>query len=319
MGNGPYIYKAFGLTIASEFYLPELVAAENRSTVDLVIEKRNLTSVWEKVKQDEKRFLVHDNICYFEVPGLAIYSIEDGKRICVTPLMDAEEDRIRIYLLSSCMAAVLIQRQILPMHGSAIEIDGKAYGIVGRSGAGKSTIASAFLQKGFRLISDDLLPITFTEANTPVITPAFPHQKLWEESLHNYELDTNHYQPLVRNGRKYAIPVNQQFVNQPLPLHGIIELVKTEEPSIDWNPVNKFERLRLLYKHTFRKSILFQYDLIEWHFEAMSKLSNQITIHQIKRPTNRFTPYELADIVLHHIKTGGERENEEQFIAPSIR
>ena len=38
------------------------------------------------------------------------------------------------------MGALLMQRKILPLHGSAIAIDGKAYAFVGDSGAGKSTL-----------------------------------------------------------------------------------------------------------------------------------------------------------------------------------
>ena len=38
------------------------------------------------------------------------------------------------YLLGTCMGTILMQRKILPLHGSAIEIEGKVYAIVGDSG-----------------------------------------------------------------------------------------------------------------------------------------------------------------------------------------
>ena len=57
------------------------------------------------------------------------------------------------------MGAILMQRKILPLHGSAIAIDGKAYAIVGDSGAGKSTLASAFLKRGYQLLSDDVITV----------------------------------------------------------------------------------------------------------------------------------------------------------------
>ena len=61
------------------------------------------------------------------------------------------------------MGAILMQRKILPLHGSAIAIDGKAYAIVGDSGAGKSTLASAFLNKGYQLLSDDVIAVSLSK------------------------------------------------------------------------------------------------------------------------------------------------------------
>ena len=74
----------------------------------------------------------------------------------------ANEDHVRLYILGTCMGALLLQRKILPLHGSAIAINGKAYAIVGDSGAGKSTLASAFLNKGYQLLSDDVIPVSLS-------------------------------------------------------------------------------------------------------------------------------------------------------------
>ena len=79
--------------------------------------------------------------------------------------MKYDEDVIRLYILGTCMGAILMQRKILPLHGSAIEIDGKAYAIVGDSGAGKSTLASAFLKQGYQLVSDDVIAVSLSQEN----------------------------------------------------------------------------------------------------------------------------------------------------------
>ena len=81
---------------------------------------------------------------------LLISIFKDGNKIIVSPLDEIDEDVIRLYILGTCMGAILMQRKILPLHGSAIAINGKAYAIVGDSGAGKSTLASAFLKKGYQ-------------------------------------------------------------------------------------------------------------------------------------------------------------------------
>ena len=41
------------------------------------------------------------------------------------------------------------EKDILPLHGSAVAINGKAYAFMGNSGAGKSTLASALINQGY--------------------------------------------------------------------------------------------------------------------------------------------------------------------------
>ena len=122
-------------------------------------------------------------------------------------LKERKIDAIRLYVLGTCMGAILMQRKTLPLHGSVIAIDGKAYAIVGDSGAGKSTLASAFLKRGFQLLTDDVIAVSFSEEGIPFVTPSYPQQKLWSESLDHFGMESNNYQPLIDREDKFAIPV----------------------------------------------------------------------------------------------------------------
>lgn len=140
------VYKAFGLIMMSDIRLPELpeIIDKQQDVIDIVIELADLTELWKEFAEPNRHFVVKENIVLFQISNTAIYLIEEGKRIVVSPLHDADEDHVRLYVLGTCMGALLQQRKVLPLHGSAIAIDGKAYAIVGDSGAGKSTLASAF-------------------------------------------------------------------------------------------------------------------------------------------------------------------------------
>ena len=207
-------YKAFGLNVSSEISLPELPQLNENSLVDIVIKKADLTLLWEELAGESKYFVIKEDLILFRLPDNAIYMIQKGKEIFYSPMNNAHEDHIRLYLLGTCMGALLMQRKILPLHGSAIEIDGKAYAIVGDSGAGKSTLASAFLKLGYQLISDDVIPVTLNEQNIPMVTPAYPQQKLWLESLNQFGMESNHYRPIFDRETKYAIPVSEQFASK---------------------------------------------------------------------------------------------------------
>ncbi|KMY51876.1 aldolase [Peribacillus loiseleuriae] len=297
------VYKAFGLHISSEIDLPETqkIKLENKD-IDIVVEIADLTKRWEVEAESNRYFLIKENVCMFMVQGVAIYLIQDGNRIIVSPMVNAQEDQIRLYLLGTCMGAALMQRKILPLHGSAIAIDGKAYAIVGDSGAGKSTLASAFLNRGYQLLSDDVIPVTLSSDCIPIVTPAYPQQKLWMESLDQFGMDSRNYQPIIKRENKFAIPVAAQFASEPMPLAGIFEIVKVEDQKVTLHPIKKMERFLTLYRHTYRNFFIGDSGLMDWHFNTSAKIVNKMNLYQLRRPISRFTAHELAELMLMTIK-----------------
>ena len=179
------VYKAFGLNVISDIPLPELpvIVNDGEQHIDIHIEIDDLSNVWSKLFTPDHSFVIKENLVMFQVPNTAIYSIQEGNKIVISPMRDADEDRVRLYIFGACISALLMQRRIFPLHGSAVAIHGKAYAIIGFSGAGKSTLASAFLNKGFQLLSDDVA-ITFSQdEKKPYVTPSYPGQRLWQDSI----------------------------------------------------------------------------------------------------------------------------------------
>ncbi|WP_256235261.1 aldolase [Bacillus sp. EB600] len=298
------IYKAFGLVILSEIPLPELVESEeNGEQVDISINiDNNLSHMWNKSEYEPGKFAVEENSVMFQIPNTATFCIKDGKSIIVLPMKGSEAAKIRLYILGTCIGVLLMQRRILPLHGSAVAIDGKAYAFIGESGAGKSTLASAFISKGYRLLSDDVIAIDFKDgSNVPSVMPSYPQQKLWQESLREFGMETKNYHPLFERETKYSIPVKSNFFPNPLPLAGVFELSKSENPSISLCKIEGLVRFRTILNQTFRSSLINRLGLSEWHFKASSKFINKIDIYQLQRPTSRFTADDLVSTILKSI------------------
>lgn len=303
---------AFGLKIESEFDLPELPQVNiGEDQVEIIIKKTDLSSLWSEQGDSNKYFVIKENWILFRIPDIAIYLIKNGREIFVTPFEGSNENQIRLYLLGTCMGALLMQRKILPLHGSAIAINGKAYAIVGDSGAGKSTLASAFLKKGYQLLSDDVIPVTLSDENIPIVTPAYPQQKLWLESLNHFNMEPTHYEPIFERETKFAVPVSNQFAMEPLPLAGIFELIKTEDEKINLQPIKKLERFSTLFQHTYRNFFLAQSGLVEWHFRTSAKILNEIELYQLTRPISRFTAHDLTSFIVMTLKKGA-KENDKK-------
>ncbi|MDE5413811.1 aldolase [Alkalihalobacterium chitinilyticum] len=297
-------YRGFGFNIASVIPLRELLVIDNGENIDITIEMADLSQMWEDLSDPDydPYFVIYENFLLFHMPNTAIFLIEEGKRIYVSPMNDVDEDTLRLYLLGTCMGGILMQRRILPLHGSAIAIDGKAYAVVGDSGAGKSTLASAFLKRGYQLISDDVIPVTLSKGQTPYVTPAYPQQKLWQESLTEFGMESGKYRPIVDRETKFAIPVVHQFVDEILPLAGIFELTKTSNDEIQLLPIQKLQRFQLLFYNTYRNFYIERAGLMKWHFDFSAKMVNHIEFYQIQRPTSRFTANTLTEMILDTIQ-----------------
>lgn len=302
-------YSAFGLNISSDFSLPELNPISSKNCeADLTVKKVDLSTLWSEYVETDSYYYIKESFCMFKIPGVAIYKIKDGRSISFSPLEGSAEDQIRLYLLGTCMGVALMQRKVLPLHGSCIAIDGKAYAIIGDSGAGKSTLASAFINRGFKILTDDVIAVTLSTGDIPYVIPSYPQQKLWQESLDQFGVESNQFRPVYDRITKFSVPVNNHFSDKSLPLAGVFILSKADQNDIEIVPIQQLERFPALYYNTYRNFMINRSRLMEWHFDFSAKLVNRLTFHRLTRPNSRFTANELVDHILNEINNLNERK-----------
>ncbi|UVI31618.1 aldolase [Paenibacillus spongiae] len=295
------IYKAFGLYIVSDLALPELMLAEEaQGEADIEIVFGDLSAELADAAYYQTYYAVKNGTFFLDVPGVAVFGIEDGRRITVSPAVDADFQKIRLYLLGTCMGAILFQRKVWPLHGSAVVIGEKAYAIVGDSGAGKSTLAAAFVSKGYTLLSDDIIPVASSPDGEPVVIPSYPQQKLWQESVEQLGMELGRYRPLYDEVNKYAIPVKSSYCKTPIPLGGVFELVKTDQTvtEVTIEPVSGLERFPLLRYHTYRNLLIPLMGLEQWHFTTSVAAAGRMDMQRITRPSAGFTAHEIRNQML---------------------
>jgi hypothetical protein len=293
-------YNSFGLNITSDIHFPELYQTSFDGEGDLHIGTGDLTMVWDEKAKPNTHVFVEKNLVLFQIPNLAIFSISNGNSIVFSPFLKADLNKIRLYLLGTCMGTLLLQKKTLCLHGSAIAIEGKAYAFVGESGVGKSTLASAFIMQNFQLISDDVIAINFDKQNIPFVMPSYPQQKLWEESLNEFGMDSKRYLPLFERETKFAVPVENP-IKVPIKLEGVIELNVIVSDSIKYEKIEGLNKIATLFQHTYRSSFINKLELSDWHFKETVKLLNTVHISKLSRPKNQFTAHELVSVVLKKI------------------
>ncbi len=301
-----YLYEAFGFRLSCEIPFPELnLLPLRKERPDIEVSLADLSEFRSRLAEANKRFIVDPKQVVFQVADTATFRIVDGHKIFVSPMLGADIDKIRLYILGTCMGAILMQRKILPLHGSAIAIEGKAYAFIGDSGAGKSTLASVFLNSGCRLLSDDVIAVSLSgEQRIPLVTPSYPQQKLWRESMDVFGMQVGDYRPLFERENKYAIPVSN-YSNDSMPLAGLFELERTNRDHVKLQPMQKLERLPMLYRHTYRNFLVSRMGLASWHFDVTAAIAGNVDCFQVSRPDNGFTAEHLSSLILEAIHKKG--------------
>lgn len=170
-------YRVFGLTVASELELPELLAGDTETVPNVVIQRAAIAGQWEAGLHKDGDALV------LVIPDVARFRIAGGQSITVDAPTGVPERNVRIFLLGSAFGALLHQRGLLPLHANAVEIEGKAVAFMGESGAGKSTLAAWFHDRGHRVLADDVCVVRSTGGGRPVISSGLPRLRLWAEAL----------------------------------------------------------------------------------------------------------------------------------------
>ena len=170
-------YRAYGLTIASEIALPELVPADFDATA-VTIRRRRIDRALPRATA--VGFDLGPREAYLAWREVGAFLVEDGKTIVADLAPGTPEDLARLPLLGAVLAVLLHQRGFLVLHGSAVAIADRAVVFLGSKGAGKSTMAAALFARGHRLIADDVVAVDCGGAGDPKLVPGYPQLKLSE-------------------------------------------------------------------------------------------------------------------------------------------
>lgn len=299
-----YSYHAFGLKIVSEIKCPELLLANGAwDQPDVMIRVGNVPTeldapIFKRMKIDTQATA---NEVLLKIPNVAAYYVVNGKQITIEPCVQSDLNGIRLYLLGSCMGAIFHQRKMLPLHASAICVDDKAVLFTGKSKAGKSTTAHAFVQKGYQLHADDICVIGQKNGQT-LVYPGYPHMKMWGDALDYHGLDTASFKSLQYRVNKYAVPMIHQFNQEPIPLKCIYILQKNDISNIQQYTITGMKKFIAIRNNTYRYGFIKAMKLGHIHFVQLSSALKNVPVTRIVRPTSKHTLNELTDMIEEALK-----------------
>lgn len=289
-----YHYQLYQFGISSELRLPEL-----HPSADIEPEVRIRYAVICLPLQDEARQLgpylwASATAFYLRVPEVADFLIQNGNEIIIAPHPGIDEDSLRVFLLGSAFGALMFQRRHLVLHGNAVQVGDACLVCVGPSGAGKSTLAAALMQRGHKLLADDVVPVN---AQCQAL-PGFPRIKLWQDSADHLQIATDALAPIRPGLEKFNLPTMSDMAPHPLAIRWVYILSAHNEDTFSFEPIHGMARFQPLRNNTYRLRFLEGMQMQAEHLQLCARLSGQIRLVRITRPKTGFALDELAERIL---------------------
>ncbi len=290
-----YYYQAFGLTIESPLVCPELLPAEG--TADVTIRYGAVPDGLEAIQQQGVCYQANSEAFLLKLKAVAKYLVTAGEQIIIERVPGVQDEEVRLFLLGSAFAALLQQRGFLPLHGCAVEVNGGSAVFLGPSGSGKSALAGALRQRGYRVMADDVCVISFSPAGAPLALPAYPQLKLWADTLKILGKKPEDLARVKAGLEKYGLRLGEGFANNSSPLKRVYELAVSNSQDLGLTTLQGIDKLAVLMRHTYRLQFLAGTLGKKRHFEQCGQAVRHCQVSRLVRPRYPFRLEELADLV----------------------
>ncbi len=291
-------YRVYGFIVASDLPLPVLPRADEGEpdvviAAGPVLETEDLRTQFRNWEAEPDRF-----IATFHETGR--FLVSGGNRIAYQRFDHADDSQVVSNLLGTCMAALLMQRRILPLHSCCVRTDQGALLVMGVSGAGKSTTLGGLMALGLPMMADDVTGIVFGEVGRPLAVPAFPATRLWQDSLEKLGHGTAGL-PRVRTDLAKFYRAVDGFHSEAEPIRAIVYLKATNAAEATFQPIEPARQVECVSRFVHRKNFLDGMDLRRWGFESAVAIVRRVPLFELARPSGWVEPVDLAKTILDGI------------------
>ena len=279
-----YSLKAFGLNIQSEFPFRG-VEPNEKGFFDVTVEKafvpevlKNSTFKGVSMESNAKEFLLR-------VPNVGNFLMAEGKSIKIQPSPKAEMRELELFFYGSALSVILMQRGIVPLHGSAFKKNEKAVIISGISGAGKSSLLRHFINQGYKALTDDVCALSIQNKNV-ILSPSYPFSKIWADIMDKFKLSKESEKQVRPNIEKYSQPFIDEFYDQAIEVEAIYILRSKNVKTFEIEEIKGFEKFKELKSNLYRPKFPEATGKTKETFIILNQLAQQAKLFNLTRSTS---------------------------------
>jgi hypothetical protein len=296
-------YTAFGLQISSEQELPGLLPGNGNPEVTIRFGKvpENLP---EPLKGKGVAYELNTGSFLLKVPGIANFLVSNGNEIVIEKHNRADDHDIALFTINTPIGALLYQRGCLPLHASAIAVNGGCAIFTGVSGAGKSTIFTSFHNHGYHVLSDEVCAITLSTNGEPYVQPGVAYTYLWRDVLDLMGKDVNKLKHRNNNPEKFKLLIEERFCQEALPLKRIYVLTTKNTPGIEIEEIKGREKFLPIKQNAYRPRIGKEISNPASAFRMQTSIGNHAVIKRVARSLDIVDIEQLRELIINDMNNG---------------
>ena len=302
-----HLYQACGLSIASDAPIPGLRRRgwsdpPASDSPELTIAMRGAIELDASVGETSL-WWVSPEIDGRGKPEMKVEANERGYRLTynddVTFLIDRAGGRISAHwrpsrsdadaashLAGSVLAFALRLRGSVPLHASAVVVDGRALLFIGDPWAGKSTTIAAFSRLGHSILADDIVRIDVVDSRV-LAYPGHPRLNLWADSAKTLFGPSNDASMWTEEYSKQVLDLQAtgcSFQSAPVPIEAVYLLgerlaVGSDAPSI--TAVSPSAALVALVRHAYGGCFLDR-TMRAREFDVLCQLVEHVPVRELR-------------------------------------
>ena len=234
-------------------------------------------------------------------PSCAEFIIaKDTNSIRCRPLAHTTEMTVRHLLLDQVVPLILSRRERLVLHASAVLTGHGAIAFAGKSGKGKSTLATSFALEGFPLVSDDYLVLRPGHGGWMAM-PSYPGVRLWPSTIQAMmpqDLPTREVASYTVK-RRVADATLLPPTREPVLLRRLYVLTdEAGSTSIDKVPLGR--SMISLLEFAYNLDITDR-AFLRQQFEMVNQVAREVLVYAIHFPRKYSTLPAVREAILQHL------------------
>jgi hypothetical protein len=237
------------------------------------------------------------------IQDVADFKVSNGQQIRIWPAAGADLKDIEIFLFGAVWGALCHQRGILPLHASAIVTQRGITAFAGHCGAGKSTTAALASELRYPLLTDDVLPVNFSQELVAGAWPFLRRLKLRNDSIIELKLQPTESVSALLDKEKYFVLPKHAAPDKWSRLERLYVLeIDSTISSISIDRITGAEAVGALVEQTYLSQFIRSTGKFRDHLAFCTQLASKIPIYRLRRSPSFGLDSGFGSIVRAHLE-----------------